>query len=85
MRMNEDTVHAIRQMLMTECLVDLPAERIGLDDGLRSMVGLDSLGFAELRNLCEERFGVRISDADFHAYFTSVRRVVELIDRLRAA
>nr|WP_296067748.1 acyl carrier protein [uncultured Actinoplanes sp.] len=77
----EDTV---RQILVDDVYLDVEPDRIGADDGLLDVLGLDSLGFVELRARCEAVFGVRISDADFQpAHFHSVRSVAELIRTLR--
>jgi acyl carrier protein len=47
---------------------------------------LDSIGFVELRVLCEQRFNVQINDDDYTPEnFTSIRLVAALIDRLQNA
>ncbi|WP_436762333.1 acyl carrier protein [Streptosporangium sp. V21-05] len=74
----------VRSILVTDLFVEVP--EIGLDDGLRGIVGLDSLGFVELRVQCEDRFGVRISEKEFSPEnFASIRSISELIRRLQAA
>ncbi|WP_242910579.1 acyl carrier protein [Actinomadura terrae] len=79
-----DIEGTIKNVLIDELFVDVRPEEIGLDDGLRATVGLDSLGFTELRVECENRFGVTISDEDFvPENFTSIRSLSELIRRLR--
>jgi acyl carrier protein len=84
--MQEDTIATIRRLLVNDLYVELPADQIGLDDGLQTVVGLDSIGFGELRILCERKFGVEISDDDYTPdNFSSVRRVATLIERLQAA
>lgn len=75
----------ITQILVDDLFVSIPQSRISLDDGLRDVIGLDSLGFAELRAQCEYTFGVRIPDEDFvPENFSSVRTVAHLVSRLRA-
>jgi acyl carrier protein len=83
----EDKLHdTLRQMLVNDLYVEMPPEQIGLDDGLRTVVGLDSVGFVEVRVLCERRFGIQISDDDYTPEnFSSVRRLANLIQRLQAA
>ncbi|MCP3803139.1 acyl carrier protein [Allokutzneria sp. A3M-2-11 16] len=77
----EDDVRAI---LVFDVYVEASAEEIGLDDGLRDVLGLDSLGFVELRAQCEQRFGVKITDAEFtQVHFRSVRTVADLVRKLR--
>ena len=84
--MRDDLIAALRKMLVEDLFVEIPADQIGLDDGLRSVVGLDSVGFVELRVLCERRFNVQISDDDYTPEnFSSVRLVAALIDRLQHA
>jgi acyl carrier protein len=76
----------LRDMLAVDLYLDVAADQIGLDDGLRDVLGLDSLGYVELRALCESRFGITISDTEFSpANFRSVRTVAELIRRLEKA
>jgi acyl carrier protein len=84
--MRDDLIASLRRMIVNELFVEIPEEQIGLDDGLQSIVGLDSLGFVELRVRCEQRFNVEITDDDYTPEnFSSIRRVANLIDRLRAA
>jgi acyl carrier protein len=82
----DDLIAALKRLLVNDLFVPVPEDQIGLDDGLRSVVGLDSVGFVELRILCERRFNVQINDEDYTPEnFTSVRRLADLIDRLQAA
>ncbi len=83
--MRDDLVTELRRLIVDDLYVEMKPEEIGLDDGLRTVVGVDSVGFAELRVLCESRFGVQIDDDDFSPEnFSSVRRLSALIDRLQA-
>lgn len=84
--MNEETAAALRRMIVNDLYVELAEDQIGLDDGLRTIVGLDSVGFAELRVRCEQRFNVQISEDDYTPEnFTTIRQVANLIERLQAA
>jgi acyl carrier protein len=84
--MRDDLIAAIRRMLINDLFVELTAEQIGLDDGLQTVVGLDSIGFGELRILCERKFNVEISDEDYSPEnFSSVRRLATLVERLQTA
>ncbi|MFD4574810.1 acyl carrier protein [Streptomyces sp. NPDC058417] len=75
----------LKEILVEDLFLDLPADRIGDDDGLQDVLGLDSLGFVELRAQCEGRFGVKITDAEFTPlHFHSVRTVADLVRALRA-
>ena len=84
--MREDLISALRGMIVNDLFVEIAEEEIGLDDGLRTVVGLDSVGFVELRVLCEQRFNIEIGDDDYTPEnFTSIRLLANLIDRLLAA
>ena len=73
-------------MIIDDLYVEIAEDQIGFDDGLRTIVGLDSVGFVELRVLCEQRFNVEINDDDYTPEnFTSIRRLAALVDRLQAA
>jgi acyl carrier protein len=81
----EQTAGTIRHMLVNDLYIELEPEKIGLDDGLQSVIGVDSIGFSELRILLERKFDVQISDADYTPdNFSSVRRVVSLLARLKS-
>ncbi len=83
--MREDLIASLRKMIVTDLFIEVAENDIGLDDGLRTVVGLDSVGFVDLRALCEQRFNVEINDDDYTPEnFTSIRVLAELIDRLQA-
>jgi len=83
--MTEDAIiAALRRMLVNDLFVELTEEQIGLDDGLQTIVGLDSVGFAELLILCERKFNVQVATEDYvPENFSSVRRLTNLIMRLQ--
>ena len=82
--MREDIIASLRKMIVEDLYVEIDENDIGLDDGLRTVVGLDSVGFVELRVLCERKFNVEISDDDYTPEnFTSIRLLSQLIDRLQ--
>jgi acyl carrier protein len=84
--MRLDVITTLRQIIVNELFVEIPEDQIGLDDGLRTIVGLDSVGFVELRVQCERRFNVQINDDDYSPEnFTSIRQLANLIDRLQTA
>jgi acyl carrier protein len=85
MKMREDLIASLRKMIVTDLFIEVAENDIGLDDGLRTVVGLDSVGFVDLRALCEQRFNVEISDDDYTPEnFTSLRVLADLIDHLQA-
>ncbi|MGA3202387.1 MAG: acyl carrier protein [Bryobacteraceae bacterium] len=76
----------MRTIIVNDLFVEIAESQIGLDDGLRTVVGLDSVGFVELRVLCEQRFNIEIDDDDYTPEnFTSIRLLADLIDRRQAA
>lgn len=82
--MKEDIVAALRRMIVNDLFVEIAEEEIGLDDGLHTVVGLDSIGFVELRVLCERNFNVQIDDDDYTPEnFSSIRLLANLIERLQ--
>lgn len=84
--MRNDLILALRKTIVDDLFVEIPEEQIGLDDGLRTVVGLDSVGFVELRVLCEQKFNVEINDDDYTPEnFRSIRVLASLIDRLQGA
>ncbi|MBZ4401176.1 MULTISPECIES: acyl carrier protein [unclassified Myxococcus] len=84
--MHEELTASIKQILIDKLFVELPPEQIGEDDGLQSVIGLDSVGFLELRVLCEDVFKVRITDEDFNTdNFRTVNQLVSLIVGLKTA
>lgn len=82
----DNVIAALKRMLVNDLYVELPEDEIGIDDGLRTVVGLDSVGFVELRVLCEQRFNVEIDDEDYTPEnFGSIRALARLIDRLQVS
>jgi acyl carrier protein len=83
--MREDVIKALRKIIVNDLFVEIDEDQIGLDDGLRTVIGLDSVGFVELRVVCEQRFNVEINEDDYTPEnFTSIRRLANLIGRLQA-
>jgi acyl carrier protein len=81
----EDLIAALRKMIVNDLFVEIAEGQIGLDDGLRTVIGLDSVGFVELRVICEQKFNIEINDDDYTPEnFTSIRLLANLIDRLQA-
>jgi acyl carrier protein len=79
-----DVEDALKEMLVTDIFVETPKEQMGLQDSLRDVFGLDSLGFVELRVLCEDHFDVAIGDGDFCPdNFSSIAALAALIRRLQ--
>jgi acyl carrier protein len=76
-------VAVLRRALVNDLFIELPEDKIGLDDGLQTVVGLDSIGFSELRILSERKFGITIDDDDYvPENFSSGRRIATLVLKL---
>ena len=55
----------LRDILIEDLFVELEKDRILPSYSLRQDLGIDSLGFVELREQVEKRFNIAISDDDF--------------------
>ena len=63
----------------------IPADTIKLDTSLQDL-GIDSLGFVELREQVEKRFSIVISDDDFTPEnFSTISSLTSLINRYCSA
>jgi len=58
----------VKELLVTELQVD--ADKIVESAELANDLGVNSLDLADMILLCEERFGVEISDDDIHKFIT---------------
>lgn len=58
-------VDKIKHILVDKIEVDIPVEEIDPHDGFVAVLGLDSIGFIELRYQCEDVFDIKIADEDF--------------------
>lgn len=79
----DDVLNKLRTMLIHEMFVELPAEKI-TPDTLSTQLELDSIGFSELRLLCEHKFQIKIPDEDAtHDNVHTLGRLIDLILRLK--
>jgi acyl carrier protein len=77
--------NTLREILVADLYVDVPADGIHAEDSLQETLGLDSLGFVELRARCEQQFGVDISDTDFTPVnFRSISTIADFVVRRQA-
>lgn len=82
--MNE-TEKTIIDILVDDLFISTPRAEIDLQANMRNALGLDSLGFSELRAQCEYAFGIKIEDEDFNPkHFDSVRTLAQLINALQS-
>jgi acyl carrier protein len=56
---------ALRDILISQLYVECKKEDIRSDSSLRTDLGVDSLGFVELKEQMQIEFGISISDAEF--------------------
>jgi acyl carrier protein len=78
---SEPIIQQLKLFLIKELFVDIPVEQISPNDGLQTVLGLDSICFIELRMLCEEHYGITISDAEFSPeHFRTLSALTQLIE-----
>ncbi|MFZ2314889.1 MAG: acyl carrier protein [Gammaproteobacteria bacterium] len=83
--MSDNKIEKILNILTNELGVDFPKDKIGLEDGFQAVLGLDSIGFIELRFQCEQVFKVTIEDEHFVPQnFKNLKSLSTLIDQLQA-
>jgi acyl carrier protein len=72
----------LRDILIKDLFVELEKDRILATYSLRQDLGIDSLGFVELREQVEKRFSIVISDDDFTPEnFSTIASLAGLITR----
>lgn len=73
----------LRDILVEALFVERPRDQILSTTSLRQELGLDSVGFVELKTQVETRFRVTISDDAFAPEnFASISTLAGLIERL---
>lgn len=76
----------LRDILIEDLFVEVEKDRILPTDSFRQDLGIDSLGFVELKEQVERRFGIAISDDDFTPEnFSTISSLTSLIDRYCSA
>lgn len=76
----------LKDILVKDLFVEIDKDKILPTDSLRQDIGIDSLGFVELKTQAESRFGIAISDDDFTPEnFSTLSTLAALIERLRSA
>lgn len=79
-----EIIEKIKTILSNELYLDIPMERLGLDDSLKEIAGLDSIGFTELRFQCEETFHFHVTDAEFIPdHFGTLNKLATFIETKR--
>jgi acyl carrier protein len=76
----------LRDILIEHLFIELDKDRILPTYSLRQDLGIDSLGFVELRAQVETRFSIVISDDEFTPEnFSTISSLTGLIHRHRGA
>jgi acyl carrier protein len=79
-------VEKLKSILVDELFVDVPKDKIGLDDGFQTILGLDSVAFTELALLVERHFQIGVPDDEFSPEnFRSLSLLADYIERKLAA
>jgi len=72
----------LRDILIGDVFVELEKDRILSTASLRQDLGVDSLGFVELKAQVEKRFGIVISEDEFTPEnFSTISSLTGLINR----
>ncbi|SCC93168.1 Coronafacic acid synthetase, acyl carrier protein component [Thiomonas sp. X19] len=61
----QDIVMRLKEIISTDLGMDISPQEIDDEDGFMSKLGVDSMGFVELKFQCEEVFGISINDDEF--------------------
>jgi len=76
------TEDCLKDILIEDLFLELEKDKILPTYSFRQDLGLDSLGFVELREQVEKRFSIGISDDDFTPEnFSTITSLTSLIDR----
>jgi acyl carrier protein len=74
--------NCLRDILIENLFVEFDRERILPTYSLRQDLGIDSLGFVELKTQVEKRFSILISEDDFTPEnFATISSLTSLINR----
>jgi acyl carrier protein len=86
MRVVENTIEQLKQLVAGKLDVNLKYEEIDLDAPLLDEgLGLDSLAIVELITLIEDEFGFQFGEGDLNMEaFASLRSLAKVIDAQRA-
>lgn len=76
----------LKEILVNSVYVETPMDEIGRDDSLRDVLGVDSIGFVELKEQIESSFSVTIEDDEFTPEnFRTIATIEALIARLQVS
>ena len=78
--MRNNIQNKLKEIISKNLFIDIPQEKIGIEDSLQTVIGLDSICFTELLFQCEQNFNIKISDEDFSATnFENIKVLSEFI------
>lgn len=76
----------IKDILVTKIYVELNPNDISADDHFHRDLGVDSLGFVELRASVEDQFGITVTDEEFTPdNFMSVGTLRDFVEKALSA
>lgn len=61
----QEVIVILKDIVANRLDLDIPHAQIKEDAGFSSQVGVDSIGFIELRYQCEEEFKIQVSEEEF--------------------
>jgi acyl carrier protein len=61
----QEVIAILKQIVSEKLDLDIPESQIKEEAGFSSEVGVDSIGFIELRYQCEETFKIQVSEEEF--------------------
>ena len=75
----------LKDILIEDLFVQVARDQLLTTHSLRNDLGIDSVGFVELRQQIENRFSIEITDDDFTPeHFSTISTLSKLIDRRRS-
>jgi acyl carrier protein len=61
----QEVIAILKKIVAEKLDLDIPESQIKEEAGFSSEVGVDSIGFIELRFQCEETFKIQVSEEEF--------------------
>lgn len=83
--MTSTNINVLKDIIANKLNIGFNMHALDVEDGFQAVLGLDSIGFIELRFQCEEAFNIKISDEYFiPKYFKNLKTLSALLDELQA-
>lgn len=75
----------IKEILVSDVYAEVAIADMQLDDSMRDVFGVDSMGFVELKDQMENEYKIKIEDKDFTPEnFATIRALTALITTLKS-